>query len=113
MSHGKEPAPADVQRILTEMDKNSDGVISLEEFTEWYLRCRDIREICGRCAGDARQIALTLTLPLTRSEERMKYELDTAWNKMAGDGKGELGLVELTKLVARMSLTLILTLTQP
>ena len=43
----------------------------------------------------------------------MKYELDTAWNKMAGDGKGELGLVELTKLVARMSLTLILTLTQP
>ena len=47
-----------MQRILTEMDKNSDGVISLEEFTEWYLR----------------------------SEERMKYELDTAWNKMAGDG---------------------------
>ena len=33
----------------------------------------------------------------------MKYELDTAWNKMAGDGKAELGLVELTKLVARLS----------
>ena len=48
MSHGKEPAPADVQRILTEMDINSDGVISLEEFTAWYLRC----------------LALALTLPL-------------------------------------------------
>ena len=33
----------------------------------------------------------------------MKYELDTAWNKMAGDGKAELGLVELTKLVSRLS----------
>ena len=36
-----------------------------------------------------------------RSEERMKYELDAAWAKMAG--KGELGLEDLTKLVARMT----------
>jgi len=73
MSQGKEVAPADVQRILSEMDINQDGVVTLAEFTAWYLR----------------------------SEERMKYELDAAWIKMAG--KGELGLDDLTKLVARMT----------
>jgi Ca2+/Na+ antiporter len=73
MSHGKEVSEADVQRITSEMDINQDGVVTLSEFTAWYLR----------------------------SEERMKYELDDTWTKMAGSG--ELGLVDLTKLVARMT----------
>ena len=56
--HRSTPTPTPTPTPTLSQDINSDGVISLEEFTAWYLR----------------------------SEERMKYELDTAWNKMAGDG---------------------------
>ena len=42
--------------LYLSQDINSDGVISMDEFTAWYLRRRDTREIHARYTRDIREI---------------------------------------------------------